>query len=245
MWDVAADLLLGSACVVCGRPGRVLCPPCRSALPDQGVPASPTPAPPGLAPSFAAGRYEGGLRALVNAHKERRAFALARPLGDVLARVVADLLDEVPEPPAPVALVPVPSRRGVVRSRGHDPLLRLTRHAAAQLRRRGRTVAVRRLLQPTRAVRDQAGLDADSRAANLAGSLRATRVAGAGGVRMPGSWLVVVDDVLTTGATAREAQRALEAAGHTVVGVATVAATARRSGPDQGRTSLPLSALDD
>jgi predicted amidophosphoribosyltransferase len=250
VWDVAADLVLGSACVVCGRPGRVLCPSCRAALPHRGVPHSPTPAPPGLAPSFAAGRYEGDLRALVNAHKERRAFALARPLGHVLASVVADLLDEVPGPGAtsPVALVPVPSRRGVVRSRGHDPLLRLTRHASGQLRRRGRTMSVRRLLQPTRTVRDQAGLDAHSRAANLAGSLRATRAATAaraGGVRMPGSWLVVVDDVLTTGATAREAQRALEAAGHTVVGVATIAATGRRSGPDQGRTSLPLSARAD
>lgn len=247
MWDVAADLVLGSACAGCARPGRVLCPSCRTALPRGGTPAWPTPAPPGLAPPFAAGEYDGALRALVNAHKERRAFGLARPLGHVLAGVVADLLRwaDPPQPADPprglarVALVPVPSRRGVVRARGHDPLLRLSRHAAARLRRDGQSAQVLRLLRPARTVRDQAGLDARARAANLAGSLRATprgRDAAA---------LVVVDDVLTTGATAREAQRALEEAGHAVLGIATVAATRRRSGPDQDRTSLPLSRVGD
>lgn len=244
MWDVTADLVLGSVCAVCDRPGRVLCRPCLAALPRTGAPAWPTPAPAGLAPPFAAGPYDGPLRALVNAHKERRAFALARPLGHVLAAVVDDLvrgLDPTAGPGTdPVALVPVPSRRSVVRARGHDPLLRVARHAAARLRRGGRQAVVHRLLRPGRAVLDQAGLDAGDRAANLAGSLRAVRRG------VPGApLLVVVDDVLTTGATAREAQRALEEAGHAVVGIATVAATRRRSGPDQGRTSLPLSRRGD
>jgi len=244
VWDVAADLVLGSVCAVCARPGRVLCPPCRAGLPRSGSPAWPTPAPPGLALPFAAGAYGGPLRALVNAHKERRAFALARPLGHVLAAVVIDLLHSVgPAEGVRVALVPVPSRRSVVRARGHDPLLRLTRHAAVRLRRQGRHAAVHRLLRPARTVRDQAGLDAGDRAANVAGSLRAARLARPGGPG--GTGLVVVDDVLTTGATAREAQRALEEAGHTVLGIATVAATRRRSGPDQGRTSLPLSRICD
>lgn len=245
MWDVTADLVLGSSCVVCERPGRVLCAACRAALPRAGAPAWPTPAPEGLATPFAAGPYDGPLRALVNAHKERRAFALARPLGHVLAAVVDDLLTALaPGAREPwtggAVLVPVPSRRTVVRSRGHDPLLRVARHAAARLRRGGRPVAVHRLLRPGRAVLDQAGLDAGDRAANLAGSLRAVRH----GAARP-SRLVVVDDVLTTGATAREAQRALEEAGHLVLGIATVAATRRRSGPDQGRTSLPLSRTSD
>ena len=246
MWDVAADLLLGSECAACGRPGRVLCLSCRAALPRSGAAAWPTPTPAGLATPFAAAAYDGSLRALVNAHKERRAFALARPLGQVLAAVVADLLREVlpgsldGTAALAVRLVPVPSRRATVRSRGHDPLLRVTRHAAARLRGQGVPAAVGRLLRPARAVRDQAGLDAADRAVNLAGSLRAAHPAGA--CRAP---VVVVDDVLTTGSTAREAQRALEHAGFSVVGVATVAATRRRSGPDQGRRSLPLSLPGD
>lgn len=242
---MTADLVLGSACAVCARPGRVLCPACRAALPRSGSPAWPTPAPPGLARPYAAGEYDGALRSLVNAHKERRAFALARPLGFVLAAVAADLLRAVePVGACPgtsrVVLVPVPSRRRVVRSRGHDPLLRLARHAATRLRHGGRQAAVHRLLRPARVVRDQAGLDAGDRAANLAGSLRAVRH---GDPRGPA--VVVVDDVLTTGATAREAQRALETAGHTVLGIATIAATRRRSGPYQGPASLPLSRMCD
>lgn len=248
MWDVATDLVLGSECAACARPGRVLCLPCREALPRSGTVSWPTPAPPGLVLPFAAGEYDGPLRALVNAHKERRAFALARPLGHVLAEVVADLLVQVEQETGEawtgrVALVPVPSRRPVVRARGHDPLLRLSRHAAARLRSHGRQATVRRLLRGARTVRDQAGLDAGSRAANLAGSLRATRPVRGQDPRPAG--LVVVDDVITTGATAREAQRALEQVGHTVLGIAALSATRRRSCPDQGRASLPLSPRGD
>lgn len=243
MWDVALDLVLGSQCAACTAPGRVLCRSCRAQLPRSGEPAWPSPAPPGLAVPYSGGAYDAALRSLVNAHKERRAFALARPLGTVLAAVVADLLIGV-EPtgarrPDRVALVPVPSRRTVTRARGHDPLLRVTRHAAACLRREGRPVVVHRLLRPARTVLDQAGLDARRRASNLAGSLRAVPAAPSG------PHLVVVDDVLTTGATAREAQRALEQAGHVVLGIATVAATRRHAGPDQGPPSLPLSLRDD
>lgn len=247
MWDIAADLVLGSSCAGCGRPGRVLCRPCQAALPCSGARAWPTPAPPGLAPPYSAGAYDGALRALVNAHKERSAFALARPLGLVLATVVGDLLrgEEVgvaADQAGRVALVPVPSRPRVVRRRGHDPLLRLTRHAAVALRRDGVDAAVLGLLRPVRSVRDQAALGARERATNLAGSLRARRH---GHPRGAGVRIVLVDDVLTTGATAREAQRAVEDSGHQVLGIATVAATRRRSGPDQGRTSLPLSHITD
>jgi predicted amidophosphoribosyltransferase len=100
--------------------------------------------------------------------------------------------------------------------------------AAGRLRRTGTDVVVARLLAPAVRLADQAGLTAGQRAANLAGALRCRTPAGP---RPP--WSVVVDDVLTTGATAREAQRALESAGHRVAGIATVAATRRRSLPGQ------------
>src|SRR6478672_9053965 len=68
--DAARDLLLGSACVGCAAPGRVLCPVCETTLPRRGSAAWPSPTPPGLALPFAAGAYDGLLKALVNAHKE-------------------------------------------------------------------------------------------------------------------------------------------------------------------------------
>jgi predicted amidophosphoribosyltransferase len=171
---------------------------------------------------MAAGEYAGPLKALINAHKEHQALALAGPLGEVLAAVVRDLLVEVGTGADRVLLVPVPSRSEAVRRRGHDPMLRTARAASARMRRTGSDVAVARLLVPAVRLADQAGLSAGERAANLAGALRC-RVRRGSGVRV-----VVVDDVVTTGATAREAQRALEAAGFRVAGVAAVAATRRR-----------------
>ena len=226
--DAARDLLLGSACVGCAAPGRVLCPVCETTLPRRGSAAWPSPTPPGLALPFAAGAYDGLLKALVNAHKEHAVHALAVPLGRVLADVVRDLVAAAGPGTGPVLLVPVPSRRAVVRRRGHDPLLRVSRRAAVRLRRTGTDARVRRLLVPAGRVRDQALLDAAARATNLAGSLsgRTPRAADRCGL------VVVVDDVVTTGSTAREAQRALEEAGLTVAGIAAVAATQRRSPPD-------------
>jgi predicted amidophosphoribosyltransferase len=126
-------------------------------------------------------------------------------------------------------LVPVPSRRASIRARGHDPTHAITARATDLLRREGYDARSARLLRLRSGVVDQAGLDAGARAANLSGSmtcpspgLRRLR-AGCGRARV-----VVCDDVLTTGATAREAQRALETVGLHVTAVAVVAATRRR-----------------
>lgn len=239
--DAGRDLVLGAACVGCGAPGRALCTECAGKLPDCGRVAWPTPTPAGLAVPFAAGEYDGLLKLMVNEHKEHAVFALARPLGQVLSDVVLDLLEAMadPRPRDSVHLVPVPSRPGVVRRRGHDPLLRVARVAAAGLRRRGIDACVRRRLVAGRPVLDQATLDAEDRARNLVGSMRPRRAVG----RDADALVVVVDDVLTTGSTAREAQRALEEAGTPVLGIATVAATrkrlAARSGVESGG-SLPI-----
>ena len=226
MRDAVLDLVLGSRCAVCSRPGRVLCRGCRTSLPRTARPCWPTPTPPGLAPPVAAGDYAGALRLLVNAHKEEQRFALAGPLGDLLALSVLTLLGTA-SPGTPVLLVPVPSRGEVVRRRGHDPLQRVAARAAGRLRSQGVPARVQRLLRSTRRAEDQAGLGADDRARNLAGSMVCRRVphlraAGGGGTRV-----VIVDDVITTGATVREAQRALEAGDVVVRGVAVVAATRR------------------
>ncbi|QNN53611.1 ComF family protein [Nocardioides mesophilus] len=264
MWGVFLDLVLGSSCVACERPGRALCRACAAGLPRSARPAWPSPTPAGLVLPVAAGEYGGALRLMVTAHKEEQVLALARPLGDVLAVAVETLLatatatatatDAATAPatatgsgsdcaggaaPGPVLLVPVPSRRAAVRARGHDPLLRLTRRAASRLRAGGAAVRVARPLRPARRVADQAGLGAADRAANLRGALRAV-----GPPRGRPCPVVVVDDVLTTGATAREAQRALEEAGWTVLGVAVVAATRRRTRPGNP-PSLPLLPPDD
>lgn len=224
MRDVFADLVLGGACVGCQHPGRPLCRSCAATLTTAAHPSWPSPTPAGLATPWSAATYEGLVRSMVVAHKEHRVLALRRPL----ARLLAGGVDAAATRDVPVLLVPVPSRPGSARARGHDPTDAVTGEAARILRGQGYDARRARLLVSRGAVADQAGLDARARALNLAGSMfcptaRLRRVAGRR------ARVVVCDDVLTTGATAREAQRALEAVGLVVAGIATVAATRRRS----------------
>jgi len=115
----------------------------------------------------------------------------------------------------------------------------VAREAARRLRRRGVDTVVRQALLTSARVQDQATLGAAARSVNLAGSMRCRRVP-----NLPEDVVVVVvDDVLTTGSTAREAQRALEAAGVRVSGVGTVAATRRHL--DQSGRSLPFEGRED
>lgn len=245
--DGFVDLVLGSACVGCGRPGRALCAGCRDALPDSAALRRPTPCPSGLAPTYSAGEYDGALRALVLAHKERRVLSLARPLGEVLGAAVATALDEAGARPGdPVALVPVPSRPAALRQRGHDPTAAMVRHAVAALTSTGRPAVVAPLLRIRPGVVDQAGLGAEERASNLAGSMATTapglrRLA----ARSPRTHVVICDDVLTTGATLREAQRATESIGMVVLAAATVAATRRRRASRKVGPSLSSSPATD
>jgi predicted amidophosphoribosyltransferase len=221
--DAFLDLVAGGSCLGCGRPGRRLCPWCDSGLRAEVGPVRPSPCPVGLVTVHAAGAYAGTLRELVLAHKERGALGLVSPLGRLLAEVVAGATPLHPE--RAVILVPVPSHPAVVRSRGHDPVLRLVRRSAGVLRRRGSRVAVRQALRVVGRPLDQSGLDAAGRAANLDGRFRGRQPAPTEGE------VLLLDDVVTTGATLREAQRALEGAGWSVAGAATLAATRRRVAP--------------
>jgi predicted amidophosphoribosyltransferase len=245
--DAARDLFLGSSCVGCARRGRLLCPDCDGELPASAVPSWPTPVPGGLVEPWAAGDYAGTLRALVLGLKERQLLALtpvlARLLAVAVSAAVAARLAEL-QPPAragpAVLLVPVPSSARTLRQRGHDPTHAITAGAAAVLRRGGHDARAVRLLRQRRRVADQSGLDASARALNLDGSMRVPpwalrRLAR----RLSGPPTVVVcDDVLTTGSTAREAQRALESTGLVVARVAVVAATRKRL-DDASRQAKP------
>jgi predicted amidophosphoribosyltransferase len=108
-------------------------------------------------------------------------------------------------------LVPVPSAKSAVRARGHDAVRRIALAAAGELRRSGVPVRVLAALHQQRAVADQAGLDARHRWANLTGALRVAN--GAGALLRSAGRIVLVDDLLTTGASLAEAARALRAAG--------------------------------
>ena len=216
------DLVLDHGCAGCGVGDRLLCWSCERALAGAAYAAPPTPKPPGLPTPWAVGAYSGVLREILLAHKEHGRLGLAGPLGDALARAVTGARPGVDE----VVLVPVPSRRSAVRSRGHDAIARTARAAARALRRDGRVVQVLPLLRIGRRLTDQAGLTSHDRRANVAGALCVPSTLHP---LVLGRSVVVVDDVVTTGSTLAEAVRAVRFAGARSVAVAVVAATVRRT----------------
>ncbi|MFF8773500.1 ComF family protein [Kitasatospora sp. NPDC015120] len=216
------DVLLPAPCAGCGATGGQLCPDCRDAL------AADLPAPSAALPwAHAAAPYDGPVRRLLLAHKERGALRLAGPLGEALARAVRSAVGPQGGR-APLLLVPVPSARAAVRARGHDPTLRLATAATRALRREGLDVRVAALLRHTRPVADQAGLPAAERRRNLHGALTVRPLAHR---RPAGLRTVLVDDLVTTGASLAEAARALSAAGLPPGAAATVAAAGAERRP--------------
>ena len=216
------DLVLPASCAGCGTEGVTGCATCARLLDGPARPCRPDPCPVSLPPTWTVTAYDGPVRAALLAHKEHGALALSRPLGAALAAAVSAATGRSGRS---VLLVPAPSRPAAVRERGHDPTLRLARVAAGMLRHHGADARATPVLRMSRATRDQAGLGVQARAENLAGSVRVPpRRASA----VAGRELVLVDDVVTTGATLAESARALQAAGASVLAAAVVAATSRR-----------------
>ncbi|MFY1668478.1 ComF family protein [Plantactinospora sp. WMMB334] len=230
VWAELTDLVLPAECAGCRGERLPLrqgaCPGCAAALRAlRPTSVRPTPAPPGLPRCVALGSYQGALRESILSYKERGRHGLARPLGRLLAEVVA----EAAGGRRPVLLVPVPATARAARARHGDHLRRLTRHAAARLRAAGWPVAV---AQPLRALPrpDSATLDSAGRAAAARDAFR-LRVGRAGGVRRgaAGRAVVLLDDIVTTGVTLAAVARRLETAGIPVYAAAVLAATVRRS----------------
>jgi len=212
------DLLLPTPCTGCGRTGSSWCERCAALL---GRVARVHPPQLGAAPpAYALARYAGPVRAAVLGYKERGRRALAGPLGEALATALAAL----PAVPAGCCwLVPVPSRRGAAARRGGQHVEALAAAAAVALAGRGRPAAVAPALRMARGVRDSVGLAPAARRQNLAGRV----LLRPGGCPPPGTPVVLIDDVLTTGATAAACSAVLARSGVEVCAVVVLASAGR------------------
>lgn len=220
-----ADLVLGARCAGCHGPALMLCRSCGLAIRPAPVEVLPDKVPrlltrPTPVVLVAAGSNAGVLQRVLVAWKEGGVSRLTGVLDHHLASAAAVHLGSG----RPLALVPVPTSRRSRRQRGTDLVADLARSAAQLLRATGADVEIVPAMGFTRRTLDQSRLGAAARQVNLAGAFR-VRARDA----LTGRDIVVVDDIWTTGATATEAVRALDEAGHRPVGVAVVAATPRGS----------------
>ncbi|MET9804052.1 ComF family protein [Streptomyces sp. NPDC006368] len=209
-WREIAGLVLPVACGGCGRPRTPLCDACGRALyGERPRRVRPLPEPAGLPVVHAAAPYADAVRAVLLGHKERGVLGLAGPLGVALAGAVrAAAAPSAGTGAGPLLLVPVPSSRRAVRARGHDATRRVAAAAAVELRRTGTAARALPVLRQRRPVSDQAGLDARQRLDNMTGALEVRTGADRA---MAGGRVVLVDDVMTTGASLVEAARAVPA----------------------------------
>jgi predicted amidophosphoribosyltransferase len=219
-----AQVVAPRECVGCGLAGVDLCRGCGRPLRRGGWRADPTPSPAGMPPTFAAARYDGAVREALVALKEHGRIGLLRPLAAGATAAAAAVLLSTEHPGAllgSVVVVPIPSSPQLARHRTMAATDELAGAVVAGLRRAGLDARRCRRLRSAGRRADQTGLDAAGRAANLRAAMRWSG-------RVPAGPVVLVDDIVTTGATLAEAARAVRVAGGTVLGAAVVAATARR-----------------
>jgi ComF family protein len=213
-WHRLGVRLCPARCLACGEAalaGADLCPACAAALPWNdaacGRCALPLPMaaascgpclrhPPPLQAAHAAFRYAAPVDRLLPRFKFHRDLAAGRLLADAMALRFAAL-------PRPDALLAVPLHQGRLRRRGYDQALELARPLARAL---GLPLLCGALVRH-RATAPQSELDAAHRRRNLRGAFAVDRR-----VALP-DHVVLVDDVMTTGATLHAAAVALRRAG--------------------------------
>ncbi len=181
-------------------------------------------APPSFARAVAWGLYEDRMKQAIHALKYDGLRPAARPLGRMLAQAIAQLASEAS---AEMLVVPIPLHRSKYTERGFNQARSLAREALLALRRthpQWRLTLAPTTLMRLRPTGSQAGLTPRQRRMNVRGAFSVSDP-----VAVDMKHVLLVDDILTTGATARAAADALRRAGAASVFVATLARARRVS----------------
>lgn len=214
------DLVLGRTCAGCDKPGVGLCGCCARALQprvrlrrdlDVGDVVE------GLRiPVVCALDYRGIVRHVLYRYKDHRIRQLARVLGPALGASVTLAADRAGVPARVTVLTPMPTRRSSLRRRGFDATALLASESIKHVT----TSGIRHLLVDTRiggAAKHVGAFERERRAVD-AFRLKRERA-------LPTTPVILVDDIVTTGSTVKEAVETLLVAGVQVVAVATLAGT--------------------
>ncbi len=209
------DLLLPPRCAGCGKEGVALCAPCsrplrrRLAEPAGAPLGMPVRMPAGLLQLEWCATYSGPVRAALHALKYRGERRLCEPLG----RVMAERWQRAGRGGDLVTWVPVHGTRR--RERGFDQAEELARVMAQDL-----GLPIEACLERRQRTTAQHSLGQQERADNTGGAFATVAASTA---RLQGRWLVLVDDIVTTGATLGACAAALDAAGAGAVSAMTLA----------------------
>ena len=201
------DLVFPSRCAICDCSGKNLCDSCRDLiwLESQEFNLSELTV-------LAVTNYSDEISKLLVALKEKGQSALISELATMLAPVI----ERIPSSESAVFLVPAPSRLENFSKRGFHPMLLL----AQAISNRTPKLTVLNALRFARKVQDQVGLSAPERIANLSFSMSLNQ-------QVTGKICYLLDDVVTTGATALEAARVLRLGGATVAGLLAISYSKR------------------
>ncbi len=165
-------------------------------------------------PVFSLGRYAGARRQAIVAVKEHGRADLIGPLAAALRAGLSHLLTWGIVG-VPLTVVPAPTRRWAAMRRGGDPVARIAQAATEGCR----DITVVQAVRTRPLVADSVGLSSADRQRNIAGRVKVVRSVGAGSA----GEVLIVDDIVTTGATACETVRVLQTIGATVVAVLALA----------------------
>ena len=193
------DLIFPSRCAVCDRPGKNLCLDCKNLLwiePREFLLS-------GIS-LYTVTKYSDETSRLLVSLKDKGQFALVAELAQMLRPVIENL----PECESMQYLVPAPSSPDNFSKRGFHPMLLLAQSVASK----HPNLSVLNCLRFSRHVKDQVGLTEPERIANLSFSMELNQ-------SVTGRVCYLLDDVVTTGATALEAARVLRLGGATLAGV--------------------------
>jgi ComF family protein len=180
-------------------------------------------APPEFERAVAYAVYEDEVREMVHLLKYERMRAVAKPLGKLLARTIETLEDQAGRDLLVVAVPLFPAKE---RERGYNQAVLLSDAALVELKRsrpEWKLLAAHNVIRRVKDTRSQFELTPKGRRRNLQGAF-----AIADGSALKGREVLLVDDIYTTGATARACSRILRQAGASKVWVATVS----RAQPD-------------